>query len=127
MAQGKVKWFNTQKGFGFIEQQEGPDLFVHFSALKDEGRKSLNEGDVVEYTTTTGPKGETAIDVTVVSESSSPRPRERQPQPRRTGGNRDQNRDEGRPFNRSIEDQLKALRKSSKENQQDLANRLKRR
>jgi CspA family cold shock protein len=126
MAQGKVKWFDNKKGFGFIEQNEGPDLFVHFSALQDEGFKSLNEGDVVEYTATTGPKGETATNVKVITRSeapanSSPRPNNRPPRAQSRQGSGDG------IFNRSIEEQLKALRKSSKENQQDLANRQKRR
>jgi CspA family cold shock protein len=126
MAQGKVKWFDNKKGFGFIEQNEGPDLFVHFSALQDEGFKSLNEGDVVEYTATTGPKGETATNVKVLTRSeapanSNPRPSNRPPRAQSRQGSGDG------IFNRSIEEQLKALRKSSKENQQDLANRQKRR
>lgn len=130
MARGKVKWFNSQKGFGFVEQDGGgPDLFVHYSAIKSEGFKSLNEGDVIEYNVTSGPKGDTAIDVIVVSRN--PAPQEGQPRPHRSADrDRDRNRQRGgesKPFNRSIEDQLKALRKSSKENQQDLANRLKRR
>ena len=126
MAQGKVKWFNSQKGFGFIEQDEGgPDLFVHYSAIKDEGFKTLAEGDVVEYTVTQGPKGETAIDVRVTSRSSAPSTEKpSQPRPSSTGRARQA---ESKPFNRSIEEQLKALRKHSKENQQDLTNRLKRR
>ncbi len=121
MAQGKVKWFSSKKGFGFIEQENGPDLFVHHKAIQGEGFKNLNEGDVVEYSVSSGPKGENAIDVKVISRSEQPS--EQRP---RTSNGRD-NRDQDKPFNRSIEDQLKALRKSSKENQQDLANRLKRR
>ncbi len=114
MAQGKVKWFSSQKGFGFIEQEEGPDLFVHHKAIQGEGFKNLNEGDVVEFTVTKGPKGESATDVKVISRNS-------EHEPRAHSDNQE------KPFNRSIEEQLKALRKSSKENQQDLANRLKRR
>jgi len=125
MTQGKVKWFDSKKGFGFIEQAEGPDLFVHYSAIKDTGLKNLNEGDLVTYTVAKGPKGDTATDVSVISHSSAPKEREsyqdRAPRPR------SKNQGDGKPFNRSLEDQLKALRKSSKENQQDLANRLKRR
>jgi CspA family cold shock protein len=125
MAQGKVKWFDNKKGFGFIEQNEGPDLFVHFSELKDEGFKTLNEGDVVEYTATKGAKGETATEVKVITRSAAPTNSNfRASRPPRTQSR--QGSGEG-IFNRSIEEQLKALRKSSKENQQDLANRQKRR
>lgn len=54
---GKVKFFNNSKGFGFIEQANGPDVFVHFSAIKDEGFKTLTDGQAVSYTITEGPKG----------------------------------------------------------------------
>ena len=57
MAHGTVKWFNEQKGFGFITQESGPDVFVHYSAIDASGFKSLNEGDDVEFTVTQGPKG----------------------------------------------------------------------
>jgi CspA family cold shock protein len=57
MASGTVKWFNEQKGFGFITQDSGPDVFVHYSAIEDTGFKSLNEGDQVEFEVTQGPKG----------------------------------------------------------------------
>jgi cold shock protein len=57
MAHGTVKWFNEQKGFGFITQDDGPDLFVHYSAIQESGFKSLNEGDQVEFEVTQGPKG----------------------------------------------------------------------
>lgn len=60
---GTVKWFNDAKGFGFIEQESGPDVFVHFSAIVGDGFRSLAEGQRVEYTVTEGPKGAQAGDV----------------------------------------------------------------
>ena len=66
MANGIVKWFDERKGFGFIEQENGPDVFVHHSAIKAEGFKSLNEGDKVTFEIEQGPKGPAAANVTVV-------------------------------------------------------------
>jgi len=55
--QGAVKWFNTSKGYGFIQRQSGEDVFVHFSAIETDGYKSLNEGQLVEFEVKQGPKG----------------------------------------------------------------------
>ncbi|MGC2423604.1 MAG: cold-shock protein [Nitrospirota bacterium] len=57
MATGKVKWFNASKGYGFIEQESGEDVFVHFSQIQEDGFKSLNEGQDVEFEITQGDKG----------------------------------------------------------------------
>jgi CspA family cold shock protein len=57
MAQGTVKWFNAEKGFGFIQQDNGPDVFVHFSAIQTNGYRSLEENQRVEFEVTQGPKG----------------------------------------------------------------------
>jgi len=63
MAKGTVKWFNDQKGFGFISQENGPDVFVHFSAIEGSGFKSLEEGQIVEFDVVEGPKGPQASNV----------------------------------------------------------------
>lgn len=57
MAKGKVKWFNDAKGFGFLEQENGEDVFCHFSAISGDGFKSLQEGDAVEFDVVNGQKG----------------------------------------------------------------------
>lgn len=66
MATGQVKWFNSEKGFGFIEQSDGgADVFVHFSAIQSDGYRSLNEGDEVSFEITQGKKGPQADNVRV--------------------------------------------------------------
>ena len=60
---GTVKWFNESKGFGFIEQESGPDVFAHFSAISSSGFKTLNEGQKVEFTVSQGPKGPQAENI----------------------------------------------------------------
>jgi CspA family cold shock protein len=66
MANGTVKWFNDQKGYGFIEQESGSDVFVHHSAINATGFKSLNEGDQVSFDIEQGPKGPSAANVSVI-------------------------------------------------------------
>ncbi|HEY2995565.1 MAG TPA: cold-shock protein [Methylomirabilota bacterium] len=67
MAQGQVKWFNDAKGYGFITQEGGEDVFVHYSAIQAQGFKSLAEGDKVEFEVTRGPKGLQAANVRKIS------------------------------------------------------------
>lgn len=66
LAEGTVKWFNDQKGYGFIEQEGGPDVFVHFSGIEATGFKSLNEGDRVTFDVEQGQKGPAAANVKVI-------------------------------------------------------------
>ncbi len=63
MAEGTVKWFNATKGFGFIEQENGEDIFVHFSAIIADGFKTLNEGAKVRFEVVDGPKGPASANV----------------------------------------------------------------
>ena len=71
MTNGTVKWFSDQKGFGFIEQEDGPDVFVHHSAINASGFKSLSEGDQVTFEIEQGQKGPAAANVTVNKSSIS--------------------------------------------------------
>lgn len=66
MSKGTVKWFDSSKGFGFIEQESGSDIFVHHTAINGDGYKVLNEGDSVAYDVTQGMKGPAAANVTVL-------------------------------------------------------------
>ncbi len=63
MSEGTVKWFNDSKGFGFIEQEDGPDVFAHFSAIQDEGFKTLEEGQKVSFDVIQGQKGPQASNI----------------------------------------------------------------
>ncbi|SER50810.1 cold shock protein (beta-ribbon, CspA family) [Gracilibacillus ureilyticus] len=63
MEQGKVKWFNSEKGFGFIEREDGDDVFVHFSAIEGEGFKTLDDGDEVTFEIEEGQRGPQATNV----------------------------------------------------------------
>ena len=64
MANGKVKWFSNQKGYGFIQTDDGEDIFVHFSAIQTEGFKTLGQGQEVDFEISEGPKGPQAANVT---------------------------------------------------------------
>ena len=66
MANGTVKWFDERKGYGFIEQDDGPDVFVHHSGIQASGFRSLNEGDRVTFDIEQGKKGASAVNVTVI-------------------------------------------------------------
>jgi len=89
MSTGKVKWFNESKGYGFIESEEGQDLFVHFSEIQGEGFKTLTEGQSVEFEEGMGPKGPCATKVVPnaadlnqsQSQESTPAPQEPTPEP----------------------------------------------
>jgi len=66
MENGKIKWFNAEKGFGFIEREDGGDVFLHFSALNVEGFKTVNEGQSVQFDVVAGAKGDQAANVTII-------------------------------------------------------------
>lgn len=67
MATGTVKWFNAEKGYGFISREGGSDVFVHYSAIEGRGYRSLEEGQQVEFEVTTGPKGDQAQNVRLLA------------------------------------------------------------
>ena len=78
---GTVKWFNASKGYGFIRREGGPDVFVHFSAIQSQGFRSITEGQVVEFTIETGPKGLQAAHVVLMagdSTTEAPPPKKKQ-------------------------------------------------
>ena len=66
MIEGTVKWFNESKGFGFLSQEGGPDVFVHHTEIRAEGYRTLNEGDKVQFEITQSPKGPRAANVTLI-------------------------------------------------------------
>jgi cold shock protein len=68
-VEGTVKWFNSEKGYGFIQQADGPDLFVHYSEIQGRGFRTLNEGDRVEFEITEGRKGKQASAVSVLEQN----------------------------------------------------------
>ena len=68
---GTVKWFNAEKGFGFIEREDGSDVFVHFSGIAGEGYKTLEEGQKVDFDITEGQRGEQATNVVVLSQDQT--------------------------------------------------------
>jgi CspA family cold shock protein len=72
MTVGTVKWFNADKGYGFIAPESGEDVFVHFSAIQSAGYRSLDEGQVVEFDVTPGPKGAQAANVRLLEQSPAP-------------------------------------------------------
>ena len=80
MAQGTVKWFSNEKGYGFIEREGGEDVFVHFSAITMDGYKSLTEGQRVEFEVVQGPKGAQAANVTAALDTFSESSFERAPE-----------------------------------------------
>jgi len=65
MVKGVVKWFNEKKGYGFLSQEDGDDVFVHYSSIQGDGFKTLKEGDAVEFEVQEGPKGPQAVNVTM--------------------------------------------------------------
>ena len=67
MAKGKVKWFNASKGYGFIEMEDGNDIFVHYAEIQTDGFKTLDEGQEVEFEVRQGDKGDYAASVTIVN------------------------------------------------------------
>jgi cold shock protein len=83
MTVGTVKWFNADKGYGFIAPESGEDLFVHFSAIQSAGYRSLDEGQAVEFDVTSGPKGPQAANVRLLEPSSQHQPA--RPAPCRAG------------------------------------------